>query len=141
MDFRSALQFYLIDCSTLPGKLIDILIIVLNLAVCAILVVETYPVSAGVREFLWRMEIGIVAVFMIEYAARLYGARNRFKQMGDLYSVIDLITILPTLILVVLAAGGVQAHLGAVGVVRGLRIFRILSFFRFIWFLIRSRIL
>ena len=68
---------------------------------------------------------------MIEYAARLYGARNRFKQMGDLYSVIDLITILPTLILVVLAAGGVQAHLGAVGVVRGLRIFRILRFFRF----------
>jgi hypothetical protein len=27
-DFRSALQFNLIDCTTLPGKLIDILIVI-----------------------------------------------------------------------------------------------------------------
>ena len=131
MDFRSTLQFYLIDCSTLPGKLIDIIIVVLNLAVCAILVVETYPISDAARDFMWRVEIGIVAIFMIEYGARLYGAKNRRKQMLDLYSIIDLITIMPTLILVVLAVGGFQAELGAVGVIRALRIFRILRFFRF----------
>jgi len=130
-DFRSTLQFYLIDCSSLPGKLIDILIIVLNLAVCTILVVETYPVSEGVRTFMWRAEIVIVAVFIVEYAARLYAARNRFKQVRDIYSVIDLITILPTLALIFFSAGGVQADIGAVGVIRGLRIFRILRFFRF----------
>jgi hypothetical protein len=45
VDFRSALQFYLIDCTTLPGKLIDILIVFLNMVVCAILVVKTYPVA------------------------------------------------------------------------------------------------
>lgn len=131
MGFRSALQFYLIDCSTLPGKLIDILIIVLNLAVCAILVVETYPVSAAFRDFMWRVEIGIVGIFIVEYAARLYGARNRLKQMVDIYSVIDLVTILPTIILVAVSIDGGQADIGAVGVVRGLRIFRILRFFRF----------
>ena len=130
-DFRSALQFYLIDCSTRPGKLIDILIILLNLAVCAILVVETYPISDAVREFMWSTEIAIVTVFTIEYAARLYGARSRLKQMRDIYSVIDLVTILPTVILVAFSAGGVQAELGALGVVRALRIFRILRFFRF----------
>jgi voltage-gated potassium channel len=130
-DFRSALQFYLIDCSTLPGKLIDILIIGLNLAVCAILVVETYPVSAELRTFMWRAEILIVAVFILEYMARLYGARNRWKQMRDIYSILDLVAILPTLILVLYSAGGIEADLGALGVVRGLRIFRILRFFRF----------
>ena len=130
-DFRSALQFYLIDCSTLPGKLIDVLIISLNLAVCAILVVETYPVSAELRTFMWRAEILIVAVFILEYMARLYGARNRWKQMRDIYSILDLVAILPTLILVLYSAGGVEADLGALGVVRGLRIFRILRFFRF----------
>jgi ribosomal protein S27AE len=31
VDFRSALQFYLIDCTTLPGKLIDILIVFFNM--------------------------------------------------------------------------------------------------------------
>ncbi|BBO73678.1 ion transporter [Desulfosarcina widdelii] len=130
-DFRTALQFYLIDCTTLPGKLIDILIIGLNLAVCAILVVETYPVSAELRTFMWRAEILIVAVFILEYMARLYGARNRWKQVRDIYSIIDLVAILPTLILVLYSAGGIEADLGALGVVRGLRIFRILRFFRF----------
>jgi voltage-gated potassium channel len=130
-DFRSALQFYLIDCSTLPGKLIDIFIIGLNLAQTAILVVETYPVSAELRTFMWRAEILIVAVFILEYLARLYGARNRWKQMRDIYSIIDLVAILPTLILVLYSAGGIEADLGGLGVVRGLRIFRILRFFRF----------
>jgi voltage-gated potassium channel len=130
-DFRSALRFYLIDCSTLPGKLIDILIIGLNLAVCAILVVETYPVSAQLKRFMWRAEILIVAAFVLEYMARLYGARDRWKQMRDIYSIVDLVAILPTLILFFYSACGVEANLGAIGVVRGLRIFRILRFFRF----------
>lgn len=131
MDFRSALQFYLIDCTTLPGRLIDILIICLNLAVCAILVVETYPVSPALGNFMWRAEILIVAIFIIEYIARLYGSRDRWKQMRDIYSIIDLAAILPTLILVLFSFSGAEAELGAVGVFRALRIFRILRFFRF----------
>ena len=131
MDFRSALQFYLIDCTTLPGRLIDILIICLNLAVCAILVVETYPVSPALGNFMWRAEILIVAIFIIEYIARLYGSRDRWRQMRDIYSIIDLAAILPTLILVLFSFSGAEAELGAVGVFRALRIFRILRFFRF----------
>lgn len=132
LDFRSALQFYLIDCTTLPGKLIDILIVCLNLAVCAILVVETYPVSPALRNLMWRAEIIIVAIFIVEYIARLYGARDRMKQIRDIYSIIDLVTILPTLILVLFSVCGVKAELlGMVGVFRALRIFRVLRFFRF----------
>jgi len=51
--------------------------------------------------------------------------------MRDIYSIIDLVAILPTLILVLYSAGGIEADLGGLGVVRGLRIFRILRFFRF----------
>ncbi len=130
-DFRSAIQFYLIDCTTLPGKLIDILIIVLNLFVCVILVVETYPVSTPVRAFVWQAEVFIVGLFIVEYAARLYGAPDRLRQMRDVYSIIDLVTILPTVALLALPAIGFQGDLGALGVVRGLRIFRVLRFFRF----------
>jgi len=36
--FRETLQFYLIDCKTAFGKIIDIFIILLNLFICAILV-------------------------------------------------------------------------------------------------------
>jgi len=131
MDFRSALQFYLIDCTSLPGKLIDVLIVCLNLAVCAILVVETYPVSPALRIFMWRAEIIIVAIFIVEYIARLYGARDRVKQMRNIYSIIDLVAIFPTLSIVLLSVSGIEAELGAISVFRGLRIFRIFRFFRF----------
>ena len=50
--FREVIQFYLIDCKTVLGKLIDIFIILLNLFICAILIIETYPVSDETREIL-----------------------------------------------------------------------------------------
>ena len=38
--FRETLQFYLIDCRTAMGKIIDIFIIVLNLFICAIFLLK-----------------------------------------------------------------------------------------------------
>ena len=78
--FREILQFYLIDCRTALGKAIDIVIVFLNLVICAILVIETYSVSEATSRLLWRSEMIIVLFFIIEYAARLYAAKNRFKQ-------------------------------------------------------------
>jgi len=95
--FRETLQFYLIDCKTTLGKVIDILIILLNLFICLILVIETYPVSEKIGHLLWNLEVIIVFFFIIEYMARLYAAQNRFRQLVDVYSIIDLIAILPTL--------------------------------------------
>jgi voltage-gated potassium channel len=82
--FRETLQFYLIDCKTPLGKIIDVFIILLNLFICAILVIETYPVSEATKQVLWRLEVAIVFFFMIEYMARLYGARSRLRQLVDI---------------------------------------------------------
>jgi hypothetical protein len=35
-DFRETLQFYLVDCETALGKMIDIFIILLNLFICRV---------------------------------------------------------------------------------------------------------
>ena len=69
--FRETLQFYLIDCKTPLGKFIDIFIIFLNLVICAIFVMETYPVSEATRRLLWNTEVIIVLFFIVEYVARL----------------------------------------------------------------------
>jgi len=130
-SFRETLQFYLIDCKTLLGKLIDIAIIFLNLVICAIVVIETYPVSDATKALLWNTEVVIVLFFIIEYGARLYGARSRLQQLRDVYSVIDLIAILPTLSLLVLPALGLTHNLGFIKAIRGLRVFRIFRFLRF----------
>jgi len=129
--FRETLQFYLIDCKTLLGKLIDVFILLLNLVICAIVVIETYPVSEATKEILWKTEVVIVLFFILEYGARLYGARRRLKHLRDIYSIIDLVAILPTLSLLVLPASGMTRHLGFVRVFRLLRVFRIFRFLRF----------
>lgn len=129
--FRETLQFYLIDCRTALGKSIDIFIIFLNFFVCAILVLETYAVSEATRQLLWNMEIIIVLFFVVEYVARLYGAKNRFKQLVDIYSVIDLVAILPTLSLLILPLFGITLDFDFVKLIRVFRVFRIFRFLRF----------
>ncbi len=130
-SFRETIQFYLIDCKTPLGKLIDVFIILLNLVICAILVIETYPVSAETSEWLWRLEVVIVLFFVLEYGARLYGARNRLKQLLDVYSIIDLIAILPTLSLLILPFFGITLDIGFIKLIRVFRVFRIFRFLRF----------
>lgn len=130
-SFRQTLQFYLIDCHTPLGKLIDIVIIGLNLAVCLLLVIETYPISISAKEILWKVEIGVVAFFILEYAVRIYASSHRRRQLLDIYSIIDLVAILPTLSLLILPAFGMDLDLGFIKMIRGFRVFRIFRFLRF----------
>jgi len=92
-SFRETIQFYLVDSKTPLGKLIDVFIIILNFVICAILVVETYDVSEAVHRLLWNTEVIIVAFFIIEYAARLYGSRDRLKQLTVLMIISGIILI------------------------------------------------
>jgi voltage-gated potassium channel len=129
--FRETLQFYLIDCKTAFGKIIDIFIILLNLFICAIIVVETYSVSEAAMQLLWKVEVIIVLFFIIEYGARLYAAKSRLKQLVDIYSIIDLIAILPTISMLVLPHFDISFNIGFIKLIRSFRIFRIFRFLRF----------
>jgi voltage-gated potassium channel len=129
--FRETIQFYLIDCKTQLGKVIDIFIILLNLVICAIFVIETYPVSEAAKNLMWNTEIIIVSFFIIEYVARLYGAKNRLKQLIDVYSIVDFIAIVPTLSLLVLPLFGITPNFGFLRVIRMIRVLRIFRFLRF----------
>lgn len=130
-SFRETLQFYLIDCKTALGKVIDILIILLNLFICLILVIETYPVSETTRQLLWDLEVIIVLFFIIEYVARLYAAHDRLRQLVDVYSIIDLIAILPTLSVIFLPLFGITLDIGFIRFIRAFRTLRIFRFLRF----------
>jgi voltage-gated potassium channel len=130
-NFRETLQFYLIDCKTPLGKFIDIFIIFLNLVICAIFVMETYPVSEATRRLLWDTEVVIVLFFIVEYIARLFAAKDRLRQLVDIYSIVDFIAIVPTISLLVLPFFGMTPNLGFIKVIRGIRVFRIFRFLRF----------
>ncbi|MFC7116409.1 ion transporter [Natronoarchaeum sp. GCM10025703] len=125
---RENIQFYLLDHRTVPGKIIDIALLVLNLVFVAIFVVETYPIAAELRSFLWNLEVGIAIVFLVEYVLRIYGAPDRKAEFLNGYTIVDLIAILPTLLVLVfpVTAGALQ-----IGFLRVIRIIRVLRFYRF----------
>lgn len=126
-SLREEIRFYLIDCKTLPGKLIDIFIIFLNLFICLIFIMETYQVSETTKTILWNLEIIIVVFFIIEYLARLYGSRNRRRYIVNIYSIIDLLVILPTVLLFIVPG----LHIDFIKLIRVFRVLRIFRFLRF----------
>lgn len=128
LNFREKIRFYLIDCNTFTGKIIDIFIIFLNLLVCITFVLETYDIFSEYRTLLWNIEVFAVVFFIIEYIARLYAEKNRLNYFFSLYSFIDLIAILPTIILFIPGSTNI-------GFIKGLRIFKVFRIFRFLRFL------
>jgi voltage-gated potassium channel len=121
-------RFYLLDHRTYLGKVIDIALLVLNLVFVGVFVVDTYPVAESTRDLLWTLELGIAAVFLVEYLLRLYGASDRLAEFLDPYTVVDLLAILPTLVVVVTPASAVALN---VGFLRVVRVLRALRFYRF----------
>lgn len=130
-SLRETIQFYMIDFKTPLGKAIDIFIILLSLLVVLLFVIDTYPLSEGMQEALWRTEVAAVSLFIIEYLIRLYGAPDRLAYVKDGYSIIDLVAIMPTLILVALPATFFVHDIRFIQTIRVLAAFRIFRFLRF----------
>jgi voltage-gated potassium channel len=130
--FREVVEFYMIDFKTPLGKGIDIAIIFLNLLLVAIFVINTYNISSSSKDLLWKLEILIVAIFIVEYLLRLYGAPKRLSYVRDIYSIIDLVAIMPTLILLALPPSYFIYDIRVIQTIRVLAIFRIFRFLRFI---------
>ncbi|MCX8206729.1 MAG: ion transporter [Methanothrix sp.] len=131
-SLRETIQFYMIDFQTPLGRAIDIAIIALNILVVALFVIETYPLSPRISLMLWRVEVAIIFIFVIEYLLRFYGAPDRWSYVKDVYSLIDLVAIMPTLILLVLPLSGFYVDLRFIQTIRIMAVFRIFRFLRFI---------
>jgi voltage-gated potassium channel len=125
---RETVRFYLLDHRTRTGKVIDVALLGLNVAFVAVFVAETYPVGPVARALLWRVEVGIAAVFLVEYVLRIYGAPRRIDAVLDGYALVDLLAILPTLAVLVAPVPATAAN---VGFLRAIRVVRVLRFYRF----------
>ncbi|MCK4763661.1 MAG: ion transporter [Candidatus Aminicenantes bacterium] len=125
-SLRKTIRFFLIDCKTIPGKLIDISIILINILACFLFVIDTYPIPEFARKIIWITEIIIITFFIIEYIARLYGSRNRIKHIFNIFSLIDLAAILPIFFIFHMPDAALK-----IGFIKILRVFRVFRFLRF----------
>ncbi|MFC1669176.1 potassium channel family protein [Spirochaetota bacterium] len=107
------------DIDTKPGRILDIIIVILIFIVSIIFVIKTYTIPRGLAVFLDNIENAIVGIFVIEYILRIWSAPNRLKQVFKFYSIIDFIAIMPIFFF-------------AIESYQVLRIFRLLRLIRFL---------
>ncbi|MBD2312645.1 ion transporter [Desertifilum sp. FACHB-1129] len=92
---REKLAFYLQDIETPVGRTITLAITGLVLLSSAIFVAETYPIPPQTKLILEEINAVILVCFSVEYILRFWCAENKVRFIFSLYSIIDLIVILP----------------------------------------------
>ena len=95
MMIRERIRFYLEDIETPAGKIVNLSIAGLVLLSVAIFIAETYTIPASVRVQLDMLNQVILFIFTVEYVLRLWSAENKIRHFFNLYSLIDLLVILP----------------------------------------------
>ncbi len=93
--WKERIGFYFEDIETPAGIAFDLVVIALILMVSANFVIETYDISAAFRQILKVAEAVIISIFIIEYLLRFWVAQNKVRHFFSLYSLIDLLAILP----------------------------------------------
>ncbi len=122
-NFKGKISFYLNDSETSAGKIVDLILLVINIIACAVYVAGTYwkkTTETNETVFLV-LEIIIVSFFSVEYILRIISADKKIKYIFSFYGIIDLVSILPSFI-----PGDEFKFL------RVLKVLRILRFLRFL---------
>jgi voltage-gated potassium channel len=121
MSLRQIIAFYLEDIETPLGRAINLIITGLVLASSAIFVAETYPLLPVWRDRLGTLDTIILWIFAAEYVLRFWCAEDKLKHCLSLYSVLDLVVILP------LVLG--EFDIRFIRIFRWFRILRLIRFF------------
>ncbi len=115
---------------TPAGRWFDIGLIIVILASVSIIALDSIAdVNRRFGDALYAIEWFFTALFTIEYLARLWCSPNPRAYMFSFYGIVDLLSILPTYLGLLLPNA---SNLVVIRILRVLRIFRILRLFRFI---------
>lgn len=120
-NLRERVNFYFENVETLPGTIIDSVIVALILTSSMIYVVLTYSLSDVLRSSFEIADAVIILIFTFEYFLRFWIAKKKVSHFFSIYSIIDLMVILPF-----------YFGLAGLGFIRILRVFRILRLIRFV---------
>ena len=120
-------QWYeiIFEADTPAGKFFDVgLLIAILLSVLVVMLESVSYVRAQHGLWLWRLEWGFTLLFTAEYAARILCARRPWRYVFSFYGVVDLLSIVPTYLVLLPPVSGVQ-RLAVIRALRLLRVFRI----------------
>jgi len=93
--WKSTINFWFEDIESLPGKTLDLAVIILIFVVCTIFIIKTYPINQKLYDILDNIENVIIFLFIIEYFLRIWSAPDKIKHFFNPYSIVDLLAIVP----------------------------------------------
>lgn len=129
---RQRLHNIISNDDTQAGKAFDIILMVAIVVSLLVAFVESKPAVVGhFKMALTVMEYVLTFFFTIEYILRIYAAPNRKKEVLNIFSIIDLLAILP-LYLSFIPLFASARYFFILRTFRLIRIFRVLRLFTFI---------
>lgn len=128
--FRKKIHDIIFFSDTPAGKWFDIVLItVIVLSVLAVMIDSVKSISDNYSDLLITLEWIFTIIFTIEYLIRIWTHDKPLRYIFSFYGIIDLLSIIPTYISLVLP--GTQ-YLTVIRILRVLRIFRILKLVKFL---------
>ena len=128
--WRERLHTVIFEADTPAGKRFDVVLLwAIVISVAAVLVESVASVREAYGTELRALEIVFTGLFTVEYALRLLSVRRPLKYMFSFYGLVDLLSILPTFVEVLLPGA---ASLRVVRMLRLLRVFRVLKLVGFL---------
>lgn len=118
------------EAETPRGKIFDIALIILILLSIGVIMLESVSsVKNKVGTLLLVLEWLFTILFTIEYALRLWVVKSKRKYAYSFYGIIDLVSVLPMYLSLVLSGASALLILRSV---RLIRVFRVLKLARFV---------
>lgn len=133
---RRRLHEIIFEAETTEGRAFDIILLIAILMSVIVVMLETvdsYRLQYGT--LFNTLEWFFTIIFAIEYGLRIYCVTRPSKYIFSFFGLVDLLSILPTLISLVLA--GTQSLM----IIRGLRLLRVFRIFKLAHFLSQGQII
>jgi len=118
------------EADTKAGKLFDVILLVsIALSVTVVILDSVSAINAKYSEILFYSEWFFTILFSIEYVLRLYCVGKPLMYARSFYGIVDLVSILPTYLSLILPGGQIFI---TIRLLRMLRVFRVLKFVQYI---------
>lgn len=127
---RGSLYRIIFEADTPSGKLFDVVLLLAIIASVVVVMLDSVQsINAEHRALLYGLEWTFTILFTVEYGLRLYCVERPLRYARSFFGVIDLLSVLPTYLSLILAG---SQQLIVIRVLRLLRIFRVFKLARYL---------
>ena len=129
-SIKKKLYSIIFEAETSAGRTFDIILIICILISIGVIMLETVEsIDQATLDILLVMEWVFTILFSIEYLLRIWVVQNKKGYVLSFFGIVDLISILPTYLSILLTGANVLLIIRSI---RLLRIFRVLKLARFV---------